>query len=139
MTRSTDQPGQTRPRSTVNRVTGQPERVNGSTDPVNGLMGQPGQRLIGSDPTWSTVNRVTGQPEPVNGSTRSTVNRVNRVKPDPVNTAKPYTRAATRRPFWWRVRAREREFLGNFGTYRFVSKFPTMWYIDLPCLKLLKT
>ena len=107
-------------RSTANRFTGQPDLVNG----------QPGHGSTGPD------KRVN----PVNGSTRSTVNPV---KPDQVNTAQPCARAATRcptrRPFWWRVRAREREFLGNFGTYRFVSKFPTIWYIDLACLKLLKT
>ena len=143
----------------VNRSTGSdPTPVNGQpghgSTRTSQRVNRPGQRFNG--PARSTVNRVrpdpvNGQPghgstrtgQRVNGSTRSTVKRVNRVKPDPVNTAKPYTRAATRRPtrrpFWWRVRAREREFPGNFGTYRFVSKFPTMWYIDLPCLKLLKT
>ena len=119
MTSALTQPSFDPTRSPVNRVTGQPDWVNRST--------RPGQRSTGH-----------GSTRPVNGSTRSTVNRVN-----PVNTAQPCARAATRcptrRPFWWRVRAREREFLGNFGTYKFVSKFPTIWYIDLACLKLLKT
>ena len=128
-----------------------------STWLLTSALTRPGQRVnptrstaTGSwvNPTRSTVNRVTGQPDPANdqpgqpdpvtghrsngstGSTRST-------QPQPC--ARAATRCPTRRPFWWRVRAREREFLGNFGTYRFVSKFPTMWYIDLACLKLLKT
>ena len=129
-TRST---GSTRPgrRSTGSRVnptrsTGQPGQWStGSTRQVNPVNGQPGQ-----------PDRSTGQPgQRSTGSTRS--------NPDPVNTAQPCPRAATRFPtrrlFWWRVKARERVFLGNFGTYRFVSKFPTMWYIDLAYLKLLKT
>ena len=110
------------------------------------ILARPGQRVepnrsTGSTQTRSTVNRVN--PTRSTGQWANPVNRVNPDKPDPVNTAQPCARAATRfptrRPFWWRVRAREREFLGNFGTYRFVSKFPTIWYIDLACLKLLKT
>ena len=104
------------------------QRVN----PVNGQT-RLGQR---PDPTRSTVNRVKGQARPGQRSTGSTV------KPDPVNTPRPCalaaTRCHTRRTFWWHVRARVRAFLGNFGTYRFVSKFSTMWYIDFACLKLLQ-
>ena len=111
--------------STVNRVNPTGQRVN----PVNGQQGQPDRS------SGQPGQRSTGQPgQRSTGSTRS--------NSDPVNTAQPCPRAATRCPtrrlFWWRVRAREREFLGNFGTYRFVSKFPTIWYIDLACLKLLK-
>ena len=106
VTRSTGQPGQTRPG----------QRLTGST---------------GSDPTRSTFNRV-------NGSTGSAVNPTRSTgQPSPSALPRAATRFPTRRTFWWRVRAREREFWGNFGTYRFVSKFPTMWYIDLACLKYL--
>ena len=113
------------------------------TQPVT----RPGQR---SDPTRSTVKpdpgqrsdptRSTVRPDPVNSQTRpGQWSTGSTVKPDPVNTPKPCcTRCHTRRTFWWRVRARERVFLGNFGTCRFVSKLSTMWYIDFACLKLLK-
>ena len=65
-----------------------PTRPDQRVNPVNGSTrstGRPGQRV-----------------DPVNGSTRSTsltrstVNRVNPVKPDPVNTLRPCARAATR-------------------------------------------
>ena len=118
-TRSTVRPdpvnSQTRPgqRSDPTRSTVRPDPVNGQT--------RPGQR---SDPTRSMVNRVNGQTRP------------GQHNPDPV--ARAAMRCHTRRTFWLRVRARERVILGNFGTYRFVSKFPTMWYIDLACLKLLQ-
>ena len=113
-------PGQ---RSTIHRVYNQTrpgQRSTGST-----VKPDPGQR---SDPTRSTVrpDLVNGQPGQRSNPTRST-------QPRPC-----CTRCHTRRTFWWRVRARVRVFLGNFGTYRFVSKFPTMWYIDLACLKLLQ-
>ena len=124
-----------------------------STQPVTRSTGQPG-----SDPTRSTVNRInptrsTGQPghrstrpgqwptRPGKPGQRSTgSNRSTRPgHHSPAALPRAATCFHTHRLFWWRVRAREREFLGNFGTYRFVSKFPTMWYIDLACLKLLKT
>ena len=97
-------------------------------DPVNG---QPGQR--------STTRRVNGQTRPGQRSTTRRVNgqtRPGQHSPEPV--ARAATRCHTRRTFWWRVRARVRVFLGNFGTCRFVSKLSTMWYIDFSCLKLLQ-
>ena len=97
----------------------QPTRI--LTRPGSAVKPDPGQR---SDPTRSMVNRVNGHTRP------------GQHNPDPV--ARAATCCHTRRTFWWRVRVRERVILGNFGTYRFVSKFPTMWYIDLACLKLLQ-
>ena len=102
---------------------------------------QPMTRSTGSNPTRSTVNRVNDQSDPVqrvNGSTRPG-QRVNPDQTQPTLFPRAATRLHTHRPFWWRVRAREMEFWGNFGTYRFVLKFPTIWYIDLAYLKLLQT
>ena len=103
----------------VNRVRPDPVTVNPTriTRP-----GQPGQRSTrpGQRPTGSNRSTRPGQHSPA-------------------ALSRAATRFHTRRPFWWRVRAREMEFLGNFGTYRFVLKFPTMWYIDLAHLKLLQT
>ena len=122
-------PGQ---RSTGSRVN--PTRSNGQPGQT-----RPGQRVNGS--TRSTVNPV--KPDPVNGSMGQPGQRSTRSKPDPVNTAQPCPRAATRllthRTFWWRVRARGWVFFGDFDTYRFVSKLSTIWYIDLAYLKLLQT
>ena len=114
-----------------------------------------------SDDVSADVTFLT-RPDPVHGSTRSTGNptrstgqpghrstgqRVNPTRStgspvNPTRSTQPSSLAMrfhTRRPFWWRVSARVREFQGNFGTYKFVLKFPTMWYIDLECLKFLQT
>ena len=113
------------------------------TDPVNGSIrstrtGQPGQtrpgqRVTGLNRSTRSSQRV--KPDLVNGSPGQTG------QPDPVNTAQTLATRCHALPhasiFWWRVRARVMEFWGNFGTYRFVLKFPTMWYIDLACLKFL--
>ena len=109
---------------------------------------RPGRRSTGSRvnptrPTGQPGQWSTGSTRPVKGQPGKRSTGSTRSNPDPVNSAQPCPHAATRFPtrrlFWWRVRAREVEFLGIFGTYRFVLKFPTMWYIDLACLKLLKT
>ena len=109
---------------------------------------------VSFDPTRDPTDPDSGQrPDPVNGQTRPGQRPAgSTVKPDPVNdppgqrsnptrSTQPRTcctRCHTRRTFWWRVRARVRVFLGNFGTCKFVSKLSTMWYIDFACLKLLQ-
>ena len=122
-------------------VSGDDVAADSSADVADDVI-MPSQQMTVVALMWLLMWRMTSaltQPvtRPGQRSTGSTV------KPDPVNTTQALlpraaTHPHTRRTFWWRVRARERVFLGNFGTYRFVSKFPTMWYIDLACLKLLQ-
>ena len=96
-TRSTGQPGQWSDptRSPVNRFTGRPDLVNGSTtrtrstrpgQRVNSVNGQtrPGNRSTGSraDPTWSTGQRTgPGQPDPINISPADPVHALPRASP----------------------------------------------------------
>ena len=90
----------------------------------------PGQALPGQRSRTRPGQARPGQARPGQRSTTRPGQQ------NPPAVARAATRCHTRRTFWWRVRARVMVFLGKLDIYRFVSKFSTMWYIDLVSLKL---